>query len=194
MQQRSNRKKRAGVVVKDKMNKTIVVRLDRVIKHPVYKRIIKQSSKFMVHDEKKEAKVGDRVKIQETRPETEEVAPTPTLATIQPSLATKTPTSTPTVAKPQPIDTTNTPPVTPTPTIAQPPSQPSGPTVHLPDSTPQSTLATPTQPTPPDQKPAPTTIVTEPVDAAEQQKTVQKKSDENNETSKEVSEDNVSMG
>lgn len=68
MQQRANRKKRTGIVINNKMDKTIVVRLDRTTKHPIYKRIIKQSSKFMVHDEKKEAKVGDRVKIQETRP------------------------------------------------------------------------------------------------------------------------------
>lgn len=68
MQPRAKRKQRTGVVISDKMNKTIVVRLDRTAKHPVYRRIVKQVSKFMVHDEGKIAKIGDKVKIQETRP------------------------------------------------------------------------------------------------------------------------------
>lgn len=68
MGSQGKRKEKIGVVVKDRMNKTIVVRIDRTAKHPVYRRIIKKSSKVMAHDEKQEAKVGDRVKIQETRP------------------------------------------------------------------------------------------------------------------------------
>ncbi|MBU4312896.1 MAG: 30S ribosomal protein S17 [Candidatus Omnitrophica bacterium] len=68
MQPRAKRKQRTGVVISDKMNKTIVVRLDRTAKHPVYRRIVKQVSKFMVHDEGEKAKIGDKVKIQETRP------------------------------------------------------------------------------------------------------------------------------
>ena len=68
MQPRAKRKQRTGVVISDKMNKTIVVRLDRTAKHPVYRRIVRQISKFMVHDEKGSAKTGDKVKIQEIRP------------------------------------------------------------------------------------------------------------------------------
>lgn len=68
MSSASKRKQRTGVVVSDKTDKSIVVRIDRTAKHPVYKRIIKKSVKIMAHDEKKEAKVGDRVKVEEARP------------------------------------------------------------------------------------------------------------------------------
>ena len=68
MQPRAKRKQRTAVVISDKMNKTIVVRVDSTTKHPVYRRIVKQASKFMVHDEGEIAKIGDKVKIQETRP------------------------------------------------------------------------------------------------------------------------------
>ena len=68
MEARSKRKQRVGIVVSDSMNKTIVVRLDRSAKHPVYNRIMAKSSKVMAHDEKKEAKVGDKISIEETRP------------------------------------------------------------------------------------------------------------------------------
>lgn len=68
MELRPRRKERIGVVIKDKMDKGIVVRVDRTTKHPVYKRIIKKSSNIMAHDEKNEAKVGDKVIVQETRP------------------------------------------------------------------------------------------------------------------------------
>ena len=68
MELRPRRKERTGFVVKDKMDKGIVVRIDRTTKHPVYRRIMKKSSRVMVHDEKNEAKVGDKVVIQETRP------------------------------------------------------------------------------------------------------------------------------
>lgn len=68
MELRNRRKERMGVVIKDKMDKGIVVRIDRITKHPVYKRIMKKSSRITVHDEKNEARVGDKVMIQETRP------------------------------------------------------------------------------------------------------------------------------
>ncbi len=68
MDNRGDRKTRVGVVVSDKMQKSIVVRIDRTTKHPVYKRIVRKSNKIMVHDEKKTAKLGDKVMIQETRP------------------------------------------------------------------------------------------------------------------------------
>ena len=68
MESRSRRKERTGTVVSDKMDKGIIVRVGRTTKHPAYGRIIRKSSKVMVHDEKKEAKLGDKVRIQETRP------------------------------------------------------------------------------------------------------------------------------
>lgn len=67
-QQRSIRKEREGEVISNKMNKTIVVRVERRIPHPRFKKVITTYSKFYAHDEKNEAKVGDRVRIQETRP------------------------------------------------------------------------------------------------------------------------------
>jgi small subunit ribosomal protein S17 len=66
--QRSNRKVRVGTVVSDKMNKTIVVRVDRTMKHPRYKKTVSTFSKLYAHDEKNEARVGDRVRVAETRP------------------------------------------------------------------------------------------------------------------------------
>ncbi len=68
MQPRVKRKEKTGIVISDKMNKTITVGVERTAKHPIYKRIVKQRSKFMVHDEGEIAKMGDRVRIQETRP------------------------------------------------------------------------------------------------------------------------------
>lgn len=65
---RGLRKVRYGTVVSDKMNKTIVVRIQRTLKHPLYGRIITQFSKLYAHDEKNEAGIGDTVKIMETRP------------------------------------------------------------------------------------------------------------------------------
>lgn len=64
----SNRKERTGVVVSDKMNKTIVVRVTRLSRHPIYKRVLKHYAKFKAHDENNQAKVGDKVRIIETRP------------------------------------------------------------------------------------------------------------------------------
>lgn len=62
------RKTRTGVVVSDKMQKTIVVRVERSAMHPEYGKVIKKAKKFKVHDEKNQAKAGDRVRIVETRP------------------------------------------------------------------------------------------------------------------------------
>lgn len=62
------RKERIGVVLSDKMNKTIVVQIKRKALHPNYGKVIEKAGKFKVHDEKNEAKVGDRVRIAETRP------------------------------------------------------------------------------------------------------------------------------
>ena len=66
--ERGRRKERLGDVVSDKMNKTIVVRVKRRFRHPQFKKVVTAYSKFYAHDEKNEAKVGDRVRIQETRP------------------------------------------------------------------------------------------------------------------------------
>jgi small subunit ribosomal protein S17 len=65
---RSNRKVRVGRVVSEKMNKTIVVRIERTLRHPLYERIVKSFSKLYAHDERNEAHVGDLVRIMETRP------------------------------------------------------------------------------------------------------------------------------
>ncbi len=65
---RGQRKERVGEVVSDKMNKTIIVRVERRFRHPKYKKVVTGFKKFYAHDEKNEAKPGDRVRIQETRP------------------------------------------------------------------------------------------------------------------------------
>ena len=62
------RKVRVGVVVSDKMQKTVVVRIDRRVPHPVYGKMVTRSKKFKAHDEQNEAKTGDTVRIAETRP------------------------------------------------------------------------------------------------------------------------------
>ena len=59
---------RIGTVISNKMSKSIVVRIDRITKHPIYRRVIKKSVKIMAHDEEEKAAMGDRVRIQETRP------------------------------------------------------------------------------------------------------------------------------
>lgn len=61
-------KTRVGVVTSDGMEKTIVVEVMRRVPHPRFKKIVKKTSKFFAHDEKEEAKVGDRVLIEETKP------------------------------------------------------------------------------------------------------------------------------
>lgn len=65
---RNLRKERVGRVVSDKMEKTITVLVERKIKHPIYGKFIKQSKKYLVHDEQQSAGTGDTVKIMETRP------------------------------------------------------------------------------------------------------------------------------
>ena len=65
---RGLRKSRIGMVVSNKMDKTIVVAVERRIKHPVFKKYIKQTKKFMAHDANNECDIGDRVRIMETRP------------------------------------------------------------------------------------------------------------------------------
>lgn len=65
---RNERKIREGIVVSDKMQKTIVVAIETMILHPIYKKRVKRTTKFKAHDENNVAKVGDRVKIMETRP------------------------------------------------------------------------------------------------------------------------------
>jgi len=65
---RGSRKVRTGRVVSDKMNKTIVVRVDRTYRHPLYEKIFRSSSKLYAHDEKNDAKTGDTVQVMETRP------------------------------------------------------------------------------------------------------------------------------
>ena len=65
---RGHRKERLGEVVSDKMHKTIVVRVERRFRHPQFKKVVTAYAKFYAHDEKNDAKVGDRVRIQETRP------------------------------------------------------------------------------------------------------------------------------
>ena len=65
---RSHRKERLGEVISNKMAKTIVVRVERRFRHPKFKKVMTQYRKFYAHDEKSEAKIGDRVRIQETRP------------------------------------------------------------------------------------------------------------------------------
>jgi small subunit ribosomal protein S17 len=68
MIERGNRKTQVGVVVSDKMDKTVVVKVDRLVKHPVYNKYIKKTAKYKAHDEANECKVGDRVLIVESRP------------------------------------------------------------------------------------------------------------------------------
>ena len=65
---RAKRKERLGEVISNKMAKTIIVRVERRFPHPRYKKVVTGYKKFYAHDEKSEAKVGDRVRIQETRP------------------------------------------------------------------------------------------------------------------------------
>ena len=65
---RGRRKVRVGKVVSNKMNKSITVAIERRLKHPIYKKYFKKTTKFMAHDEKNEASIGDIVKIMETRP------------------------------------------------------------------------------------------------------------------------------
>ncbi len=66
--ERGRRKVRTGVVVSDLMDKTVLVRIDRSFRHPLYQKTVKRSSKLAAHDEGNEAHVGDTVQVMETRP------------------------------------------------------------------------------------------------------------------------------
>lgn len=63
-----SRKEKIGLVVSDKMSKTVIVRVERKIAHPLYKKIVSKRKKFYAHDEENEAKTGDLVRIEESRP------------------------------------------------------------------------------------------------------------------------------
>jgi len=65
---RNSRKTRIGIVVSNKMKKTITVELERTMKHPIYQRVIKRKSKLYAHDESNECVIGDKVLVMETRP------------------------------------------------------------------------------------------------------------------------------
>ncbi len=68
MENRTLRKTRIGVVVKNKMEKSIVIAIERKVAHPLYKKYFKKTTKLMAHDEKNESNIGDVVKVMETRP------------------------------------------------------------------------------------------------------------------------------
>lgn len=67
-QKKANRKIRDGIVISDKMTKTVVVEVSRKVAHPLYKKVINKSNTFKAHDEEEICSVGDRVKIMEVRP------------------------------------------------------------------------------------------------------------------------------
>ena len=66
--ERSRRKTRVGKVVSDRMEKTVVVSIERLVKHPVYGRYVRRRAKFKVHDETNQCRVGDTIRFMETRP------------------------------------------------------------------------------------------------------------------------------
>ena len=68
MSERNLRKTRIGKVVSDKMDKTIVVEVQSIVRHPLYKRTMKRTTKLQAHDEENRCRVGDRVKVASTRP------------------------------------------------------------------------------------------------------------------------------
>jgi small subunit ribosomal protein S17 len=68
METRNLRKERTGVVVSNKMEKSIVIAVKRKVKHPIYGKFVNKTTKLMAHDEKNECNIGDVVKIMETRP------------------------------------------------------------------------------------------------------------------------------
>ena len=68
MEERNLRKTRVGKVVSDKMDKTVVVAVEDHVRHPLYKKIVKRTYKLKAHDEQNECKIGDTVKVMETRP------------------------------------------------------------------------------------------------------------------------------
>ncbi len=68
MAERNLRKTRVGMVVSDKMDKTVVVAIIDNVKHPLYKKIVKRTVRLKAHDENNECRIGDRVEVMETRP------------------------------------------------------------------------------------------------------------------------------
>jgi small subunit ribosomal protein S17 len=64
----TRRQKKVGIVTSSKMQKTVVVTVERQVMHPLYKRVVRGSKNFLAHDEKNQCQVGDTVRIQETRP------------------------------------------------------------------------------------------------------------------------------
>ncbi len=68
MEKRNLRKERIGIVVSNKMDKSIAVTVERQLKHPMYGKFVKKSRKFIAHDENNECNIGDTVRIMETRP------------------------------------------------------------------------------------------------------------------------------
>ena len=67
-EERNSRMTRVGKVVSDKMNKTIVVSIERVVRHPLYHKAVKKTVKFKAHDENNESRIGDVVEVMQTRP------------------------------------------------------------------------------------------------------------------------------
>ena len=68
MKTRGHRKKRTGIVVSDKMDKTVVVEVTRTMIDPTYKKVVRRKKRFKAHDEENQYKIGDKVSIMETRP------------------------------------------------------------------------------------------------------------------------------
>lgn len=68
MEKRNLRKERVGLVVSNKMNKSIVVQIVRKYRHPIYGKFVRKTKKFVAHDEKNDCNIGDTVRIMETRP------------------------------------------------------------------------------------------------------------------------------
>jgi small subunit ribosomal protein S17 len=68
MENRKLRKERTGLVVSDKMDKSITIEVERKVKHPIYGKFVKKTSKFIAHDEKNDCNIGDTVRVMETRP------------------------------------------------------------------------------------------------------------------------------
>lgn len=68
MKERGLRKSQTGVVISDMMDKTVVVQVDRLVKHSTYKKYVRRRAKYTVHDETNACKIGDRVVIRETKP------------------------------------------------------------------------------------------------------------------------------
>lgn len=66
--ERNSRKTKVGIVIKNKMQKSVVIAIERKVAHPIYKKYFKKTTKLMAHDEKNECGIGDTVKVMETRP------------------------------------------------------------------------------------------------------------------------------